>query len=160
MQLCVISLLIFTAISMYSQSYPHLAATNLIISELCKGERLLHFLNKHTPPPNSTYKCFNYCTLGSTASHLDKDQVTTKKNSIIISEPHVPGPCFGWVLVTVSRVTSDFLHISLMPNYSFHQQQALDRSGTSLYEDLQLGDINSEIKWISRRWRIPRSILL
>lgn len=91
-----IFLLIFTAISKYSQCFPHLAATNLIVSELCiKGERLLHFLNKHTPPPNSTYKCLNYCTLGTTASHLDKDQAITKKVGITIPEPHVPGPCFG-----------------------------------------------------------------
>lgn len=107
-----ISLLIFTAISMYSQSYPHLAATNLIISELCvKGERLLHFANKHTPPLNSTYKSFNYCTLGSTASDPGKDQATTKKNGITIPEPHMSGPSFGWVLVTVSRVTNYFLPV-------------------------------------------------
>lgn len=79
-----------------SQSYPHLAASSLIISELCvKGESLLHFLNKHSSPPNSTYKCFYYCTLRSMASYLDKDHATTKKNGITTPEPHMPGPCFG-----------------------------------------------------------------
>ena len=43
------------------------------------------------------------------ASWLDKDHTTTKKNGATISEPHMPGPCFGSVLVAVSRVTSDLL---------------------------------------------------
>lgn len=91
----VISLPIFTAISKYRKVILiWLLVTS--ISELCvKGESLLHFLNKHSPSPNSTYKCFYYCTLRSMASYLDKDHVTTKKNGITTPEPHVPGPYFG-----------------------------------------------------------------
>lgn len=46
------------------------------------------------------------------ASQLDEDHATTKKNGATISEPHVPGPCFGSVLVAISRITSDLLPAS------------------------------------------------
>lgn len=145
----VISLLIFTAISKYSQSHPHLAGINPIISELCvKEERLLHFLNKHTPPPNSTYKYFNNCTLQSTASQStsgQRNKLPSKRMASPSLSQHVPSPCFGWVLVTLSRVTSDLLPVSLLwTNAQFLTPSAVGTGSGQTWDTLIWG---SSISW-------------